>query len=506
MGIGSHPVLVGVGQVVDHWTSSSPVDQAPSPLSLATKASRLALKDTGLTGLEAQIDTLAFVRTFEDSIPNFPHQFGHNTNLPGTLARDLGASPERLIYSGTGGQLPQALVQEMSNRIIDGEIEIALITGSESNLAAKHAKRAGIELDWADESDLPTEDRTLGERMLTRTEIKHGLIAPARFYALMENAIAAELSHTASEHLQYMSNLFAPFSEVAAKNPYSQYGTVRSAKDLERPDEDHYPITSPFLRWHIAQDAVNQGAALLLMSEEKADALSVPPAKRVYLHGSGAALDTMLSERKSLTKSAAMQIALTTALNQANMDTSDIDIFDLYSCFPCAVHCSSEVLGLDPLQDPRPLTVTGGLPYFGGAGNNYSMHAIASMVERLRATPDSTGLVLANGGWMTKEAVGIYSTRRPVAPVRTAEKTIIPDRVEIDPSPEAGILEAFTVVHGKRGSRVELGIASCRTNSGRRFLAVPDADMLTIFQAEASPIGRPVSATQQNEVNTISFT
>ncbi len=37
-----------------------------------------------------------------------------------------------------------------------------------------------------------------------------------------------------------------------------------------------------------------------------------------------------------------------------------------------------EALGI-PEDDPRPLTVTGGLPYFGGAGNNYSSHAIAAM-------------------------------------------------------------------------------------------------------------------------------
>ena len=38
-----------------------------------------------------------------------------------------------------------------------------------------------------------------------------------------------------------------------------------------------------------------------------------------------------------------------------------------------------------PSDGSRPLTVTGGLPYFGGAGNNYALHAIATMVQRLRA-------------------------------------------------------------------------------------------------------------------------
>ena len=46
----------------------------------------------------------------------------------------------------------------------------------------------------------------------------------------------------------------------------------------------------------------------------------------------------------------------------------------------------ADMLGI-PVDDPRPLTVTGGLPYHGGPGNNYSTHAIARMVERLRAKP-----------------------------------------------------------------------------------------------------------------------
>jgi Thiolase-like protein type 1 additional C-terminal domain len=44
-----------------------------------------------------------------------------------------------------------------------------------------------------------------------------------------------------------------------------------------------------------------------------------------------------------------------------------------------------EGLGL-AFDDPRGLTVTGGLPFFGGPGNNYSMHAIAETVQRATYT------------------------------------------------------------------------------------------------------------------------
>src|SRR3546814_21085211 len=85
-----------------------------------------------------------------------------------------------------------------------------------------------------------------------------------------------------------------------------------------------------------------------------------------------------------------------------------INQFDLYSCFPCAVLLAAETLGID--WHKTPCTMTGGLPFFGGAGNNYSMHAIATMAERLCASPGDYGLVLANGGFLSPEAVGVYST------------------------------------------------------------------------------------------------
>src|SRR3546814_7236393 len=39
-----------------------------------------------------------------------------------------------------------------------------------------------------------------------------------------------------------------------------------------------------------------------------------------------------------------------------------------------------------------------------------SSDLIATMAERLRASPGDYGLVLANGGFLSKEAVGVYST------------------------------------------------------------------------------------------------
>ncbi len=59
---------------------------------------------------------------------------------------------------------------------------------------------------------------------------------------------------------------------------------------------------------------------------------------------------------------------------------------------------------------PKPITLLGGLTSFGGAGNNYSMHAITEMVRQLRVGAGKTGLILANGGVVTYQAVVCLSS------------------------------------------------------------------------------------------------
>ncbi len=88
----------------------------------------------------------------------------------------------------------------------------------------------------------------------------------------------------------------------------------------------------------------------------------------------------------------------------------DVDLFDLYSCFPSAIEAAVEGLGIDP--DHRCLTVTGGLPYFGGPGNNYTTHAIATLTDRLREGegPGAGAGGCRASGWPTGSAGSSPST------------------------------------------------------------------------------------------------
>ena len=138
----------------------------------------------------------------------------------------------------------------------------------------------------------------------------------------------------------------------------------------------------------------------------KARELGAPEDRWVYLHGGADVKERTVIERPDLSQAPGAVAAARKALDVAGKTAADMGHFDLYSCFPIAVFNIRDGLGIAE-DDPRALTVTGGLPFFGGAGNNYSMHAIASMVRALRADPGAYGLVGANGGFLSKYSVGV---------------------------------------------------------------------------------------------------
>jgi acetyl-CoA C-acetyltransferase len=197
----------------------------------------------------------------------------------------------------------------------------------------------------------------------------------------------------------------------------------------------------------------------------------------VYLRGCGDATDHwFIGDRVDYRSSPAIRMAGDRALAQAGLGIDEIDFFDLYSCFPSAVQIAAEMLGI-PLDDPRPLTVTGGLPYHGGPGNNYTTHAIACMVERLRQHPGTTGLVTGVGWYLTKHAVGIYSSAPAPRPFERVAPQTYQGLIDAQPYPQLavaadglGTVETYTVQHDRDGNAT-LGIAVVRLADGRRCWA-----------------------------------
>ncbi|WP_086676720.1 acetyl-CoA acetyltransferase [Amycolatopsis pretoriensis] len=488
------PVLVGAGQFAERL--DDPGYRRLSAVDLAAEAVRAALADTGAdpATVAAAVDTVGGIRQFENSTPVASAPLGRSDNYPRSVAARVGAAPARAILDVAGGQSPQHLVTEFAAAIAAGEVEVALAFGSEAISTVQHLAGTAGKPDFTEHVEGTLEDRGYGLKGLaSRHQVMHGLADAPSQYALFENARRARLGLSREEYAAAMGELLAPFSKIAAENPYAAAPVERTAEELATPSEANRPIADPYTRYLVAREKVNQGAAVVVMSVAAADRLGIPHGKRVFLHGHADLRERDLMERADLSTGPASVMAARHALDVAGIEAADLSTVDLYSCFPVAVFTVREGLG-----DLRDLTVTGGLPFFGGAGNNYSMHAIAETVRRLRAEPGTFGFVGANGGLMSKYSAAVYSTT-PVA-WRAGDSAAL--QAEIDSwqaQPEArradgwATVETYTVKHGRGGDRTGIVIGRLEADD-RRFIALThdgDTDALDLLST-GEPIGRRV--------------
>lgn len=501
------PVIVGVGQFTERL--DDPGYRGMSSVELATEAARAAIADaTADAGVDsaavaAAIDTFVGVRQFEICTP-IPPPLGASDNYLRSVAQRIGADPARAVLEPIGGHSPQKLVTEFAGAIAAGDAEVALVVGSENGSTLRYFAKREDKPDFTEKVGGQLEDRGFGyEAYFSDYTVKHGLTGATAQYALLENARRAAQGLGVDDYRQAMAELFAPFSKVAAANPFSSSPVERSVEDLLTVTADNRMICEPYPRLMVARDQVNQGAAALLMSVAAARRLGVPEDKWVYLRGHADLTEQDLLDRADLGTSVAARLAVAEALRVSGVGLDDIGCFDLYSCFPFPVFVVCDVAGLAP-DDPRGLTLTGGLPYFGGPGNNYSMHGIAEVVTRMRSKPGSFGLVGANGGIMSKYSVGVYSTTpADWAPDNSAALQQQIDELPVVPTVRevtgTGTIETYTV---RYDWRTPTGIIVGRLDDGSRFMATgTDPDLVELLST-GEPLGRQIAVSTADGVNT----
>ena len=327
---------------------------------------------------------------------------------PGALlARRLGIAPRRTAVTTVGGNSPQLLVNEFADHIQRGDCNVVLIGGAESMYTRWRARREPrVELHWETGDDEPCSWVIGDDRPGTSDEeMRHGAVAPTLVYPLFETALRAEAGRSIDAHQQHVAELWSTFAAVAADNPNAWTRTAYSPSDIRTVSADNRMVVFPYAKRMCSNIDVDQGAAILLCAYETARAAGVPDDRMVYLHAGAEAHDHwFVTERDSLTRSPAIGATVGDVLDASTVGVDDIAHFDLYSCFPSAVQIAIREIGLT--DTARPLTVTGGLGFAGGPVNNYPTHAIARMVEVLRADPGSYGLTTALGWYLTKHAAG----------------------------------------------------------------------------------------------------
>jgi acetyl-CoA C-acetyltransferase len=472
MGAGDTPVIIGVAQQT--WRER---DAARSPVDALEVVARGALLDTGITGGLA-IDALATVPFVMSQVAGL--EAGAPPGAAAALCARLGCGAS-LYGADVGGNLPQAMINHLASALVEGHHRVALIAGAEMlNTFLGGLKRGEGMPDWRTGADEAPSQIATTPAMSAPSEEAHGIWEPSAAYPIFDTAWRHASGMSVEAHRRHLGEMISRMSVVSAANPHAWRQETLTAEQAVSTDNGNRLICYPYTKCMNAIISVDMAAAVVLTTLATARELGVPEEKIIYLRGAADAHDSwILSERKYLHRAPALEAAAGAALAQSGLTLDDMQLFDIYSCFPSAVQIACDAIGLAS-DDPRGVTVTGGLTLFGGPGNNYSLHAIATMVEQLRARGKGNGLLTANGGYLTKHSVGVYSTDAPKgrwsppdcdalqATLDALERPVLVARGEGDM-----IIEGYTVRF--QGAEPVTGIVLGRLADGSRCLAHTEA-------------------------------
>jgi acetyl-CoA C-acetyltransferase len=382
-----------------------------------------------------------------------------------------------------GGNTPQKFVHDTARRILVGEVRCVALVGAEAMYARLLAKREGCVLDWVMQpQDVPNPVLATNDPApLTAAEYGQGLNLPTNVYPLFENARRARLGWTIGEHRERLGRLWSNFARVAATNPYAWIQDAPSPEEITTPSADNRMVAFPYTKLLMANMPVDMAASFIMTSFEHATSLGVARDRMVFPEcGADANDHWLISDRPQLDASPAMRI-IWDALADFGVDVEGLAHLDLYSCFPTVVQSACDVLGIDAFDDGRVPTITGGLTFGGGPGNNYVTHAIASMVERLRADPASRGLVTGLGWFCTKHSWGVYSANPPQEGFRWAAPQDDVDRqprATSDQREGTATVESYTVTHATSGEPERLIIAARTADDVRTWCHSTEAALM----------------------------
>ena len=488
----NHPVIIGVGQVTHHEKIKG---DALSSLEMACQAITACVTDTGRDDLLKYVDSLSVVNISVESM----------THPEESLCRMLGINPAMREQTAISGTSPQWLVSRAADKIAAGEIKMALLVGAEALYRDKLAQNSFDDENSQDEKlrYLQNEPTVVGDTRFGSTpyEDLYGAKFARHVYPLLENALRGHLRMGLDEYRRFLAGYYKSMAEIARHNPLAWFNQGKKAKENVTVATEKNPYFNfPYTKFMNPNPRVNQAAAVIITDTDTARKLSIPRDKWVFPHAGGDAADKWyISERVNYFSSPAIRMNVAESLKYAGLDLSDINFFDIYSCYPCAAMTSALAIGLDINQLP-PLSITGGLSYFGGPGSNYVMHAIAHAVERLRKNPEQFGLITGVGWYLSKHSTGIYSGIEPKRPWdRTTMRAMQPE-LDAMPSPEfckrpqgEVTIETYAVLHDfiKEGP---VAVIIGRLDSGARCMALSGKDLdLALRMEQEDFLGRRVS-------------
>lgn len=469
-----------VGTVRRTWHPGS--GPAPEPLEMWAMVAEEAAADAGAPfGALESVDDLSIV-----------HCQSWAYDHPARRAAErLGLERARQHHSILAGTSPQRLLDAAAHRMLRGESRVALVVGAEALATRRAADLAGERLPWRHPHPEPPPLPIDLDTWYLPTEIAHGVLPAWLTFALLEQARWAARGGRAEDRAA-LGRILSRLSHVAAANPDAWFRDAGTPDELLTPTPANRMVATPYTKRATAFLDVDMAAANLLVTKQVADAWGVPEDRRAYLRGWGFGRDAVhLAARRDLASSPGMRSATAEALGAAGLGVDDVDAFDLYSCFGSAVQFAQDALGIDA-DDPRPISLTGGLPYHGGPSSNYVGHSVSHVVDHLRTNPDDVVMTTGVGMHLTKHVAAVWSGRpgairavRDHGDQRWDDDAPRTDVAVLDEHRGAAELVAATVVHGRDGAP-EHAVAICALPDGARCYArTTDEEAIAAIAADA---------------------
>jgi acetyl-CoA C-acetyltransferase len=466
------PVLVGCGQVLQRAEDPA---EAEEPLGLMIQAALRAAEDAGAPALLGALDSV-----------RVPRGLWRYAN-PGALLRErFGAAGAETGIGPISGSTVQVMVSDAAREIAAGRRDVVLVVGGECEHSKRRTRALGGETAWTVQEGPEPERRFGPEDPGFGWWEKTYRVRPIQTFALYENALRHHRGESPAAHRECIAALWERFARIATRNPYAWIQDAPDAATIATPSDDNRMVAYPYTKLMVANMVVDQGAALILCSVESARRFGVPEDRFVYPQAATDAVKVCpMPERVELYDQPAMGLTGRRALELAGADPGDIDHVDLYSCFPSAVQIAALELGFDLERD---LSVTGGLTFAGGPFNSYVLHALATLMDRVRADPGSLGFLSSVGGYMAKHAFGLYGTAPPESGFRYEclddETLALPTRSALREHEGLVTIEAYTVLPDASGAADRV-LAACRTQDGERTWATnPDPQLHAALGSE----------------------
>lgn len=454
------PVLVGAAAIQQRQDDPT---LALEPLELMIRALAAAADDAGASELLTRADTIRAPRGFWD-YPDPCRQ----------IARRFGAPYARTIVSELG-ILQTTPLGEAARDIASGTADVVLITGGEAKYRALRAQISGVRVGLTKEPGEPDDVQRPHGEILSVRELNAGLGMPVGQYAMMDNALRAAEGQSLDAHRREVAEVWAGMSRVAAGNPRAWSRRAYSEAEIREASDQNRMLAFPYTKLHNSQWNVDQAAGLILCSVATARTLGIPRERWVFpLAVADSNFMLPMTERAEPHRSFGFFHAGRRVLEHVGCEIDAVEHLELYSCFPIAVRAQMRELGV---ASRRAVTLTGGMAFAGGPLNNFTLQALPTMVETLRAHPGTLGMATAVSGMLTKQGVSLWSSEpctRGFAHFDVSDETRSDTtaRTLVDEASGRGRVVTYTVLYA--GDAPSHAVLLCDLDDGTRALVRSD--------------------------------